>query len=796
MKNKNLEIIDFSQGIRQNEIEHNFTALQEQINDERASVGGPGISYGLDCNIKDFKLTIAEGCLIDKNGEQVYIDELTLDIEKPILLEKIERKLTVDANNRVFLYERPYASNRITTADNVPVKETGITVTISGMIGDTAKLNIVSVDGNALNIATINGTSLEHTPVDVTYYYTYKRRDVIYIDKEFKIKYRKGITSPSPSIPRLDENEYIYILGYIEVDSNEVSEEDQKEYAKAKFIKEFKSIRNVYTDEENRLYLCGTPFDSIKVIHLVEPKNPTEDTFWYDASVNKLKIWRYTDKYTFVDSITYESINPENPQRFKTNIRYLYGRRQISIYVNNIKLNQDDFEEGSDLIESQKQEDKIWSSEFRIIKKLKRYDVVTYRIDRYDGYAEWVAINDSSYVSAQERFIWTPEYLDYLQDNCDHDYQYFFFDAIKHRNMLYVPNRNCLEIMIDQVPLHSDQFDEITMYDAIASENATKIRSKLIKYYNYNDNMDVNHIHEEYENIGVGFKLDAAMKKRSYVEAIVTQRVNANPLTKRFQRSATFITEGSVIYTQYTNGENGTELNPPEFKTSIPFRYKEHQLEVFLNGRKLENGKDFVELPHGDSIQGAQIDSFRILDTVNIKDQDNVIYKISTNVFSYDHLEGLLSGFEVRIADTEKKVNDYIEKFNTLQENVDNYTSEIRGHIDTLTNIENTLDNKYMFKSAKIGKDNIVSSIYEGTANGLINEVFTESEMNQRFDVTNHCSTKDFVILTNLSSNKILCRGVDYNLVEEGGSTFLQMVSVNFVPNQRLYLTGIRFNRA
>lgn len=796
MDNKHLEIIDFSEGIRSTEIQHNFNVLQEQINKERASVAGPGISYGLNCSIKDFTLTVEEGCLIDKDGEQVYIDEMTMEIEKPILLEKIERKLTVDANNRVFLYERPYAANRLTTADNVNVKDSGVTVMISGMIGETAKLNLVSIDGNALNISAINGGSLEHTPVDVTYYYTYKRRDVIYIDKEFKLKYRKGITSPSPSIPKLEEDEYIYILGYIEVDSNDISEKDQKEYAKAKFIKEFKSIRNVYTDDDNRLYLCGTPFDSIKVIHLVEPRNPEEDTFWYDASVNKLKIWRHTDKYTFVDSITYESINPDNPQIFKTNIKYLYGRKQISIYVNNIKLNVDDYEEGSDLTDSQKNEDKVWSNEFRIIKKLKRYDVVTYRIDRYDGYAEWVAINDSSYVSAQERFIWTPEYLDYLQDNCDHDMQYFFFDTEKHRNMLYVPNRNCLEIMIDQVPLHSDQFDEITMYDAIASDNANKIRDKLVKYYHYNEDMDINHIHEEYENIGIGFKLDAAMKKKSYVEAIVTQRVNANPLTKRFQRSATFITEGSVIYNQYVSTDNGTVLNPAVFKTSIPYRYKEHQLEVFLNGRRLENGVDFVEVPAGDSIQGAQIDSFKILDSANIKDQDNVIYKISTTVFSYDHLEGLLSGFEVRIADTEKKVDDYVKKFEELKNNVNSYTEEVRGHIDTLTNIENTLDNKYMFKSAQIGKDNIVSSIYEGTANGLINEIFMETEQNQRFDVTNFCSSKDFVILTNVSSNKILCRGVDYNLVDENGSTFLQMISINFVPNQRLYLTGIRFNRA
>ena len=43
-----LNKIDFSDGIRPEEIQENFEYLQEQINRERISVGGEGIAYGFD----------------------------------------------------------------------------------------------------------------------------------------------------------------------------------------------------------------------------------------------------------------------------------------------------------------------------------------------------------------------------------------------------------------------------------------------------------------------------------------------------------------------------------------------------------------------------------------------------------------------------------------------------------------------------------------------------------------------------------------------------------------------------
>ena len=196
MENKKMQLIDFSQGIKSSEIQHNFDVVQYQIDKERISVAGAGISYGLGFTVNDFTLTINEGCLINNKGQEVYIDSTTIEVQKPILIEKIERDLVVNQYNRVYLSETPYAPNRLTVSENVDIKLAGISINRSGT-EDTVPL--ASVEGKVLNLKPIVGT-LEGMLVDVKYYYTYKRRDVVYIDNEFKIQYREGITSPSPSI--------------------------------------------------------------------------------------------------------------------------------------------------------------------------------------------------------------------------------------------------------------------------------------------------------------------------------------------------------------------------------------------------------------------------------------------------------------------------------------------------------------------------------------------------------------------------------------------------------------------
>ena len=797
MENKKMQLIDFSQGIKSSEIQHNFDVVQYQIDKERISVAGAGISYGLGFTVNDFTLTINEGCLINNKGQEVYIDSTTIEVQKPILIEKIERDLVVNQYNRVYLSETPYAPNRLTVSENVDIKLAGISINRSGT---EDAVPIASVEGKVLNLKPIVGT-LEGMLVDVKYYYTYKRRDVVYIDNEFKIQYREGITSPSPSIPALDKSEYSYILGYVEVNGHTVDALTNKIKASMKIIKEFKSIRNVYSDENNKLYLCGTPFESLKVIHLVEPSDPEENTFWYDLSTNRLKIWRATDTYTFVKEYTVETSDPNAEHKFRTDIPYLYRAGQLSVYVNGKLLGSTQYKEGTDLTPAQQREGYIFSSEFQVVSKLERGDKVSYRIERTDGYMEWVTINDTSYIDIEERYIWTPELMENEEIDCEHDKQHFFFHATNHKNLIFTPGTNALEIMIDQIPLHNDQFKEITIADAVASEDADMIKAKLVKYYGYNEEFSMEDIHEEYEDMGIGFKLNAPLDKDSYVEVRVKHRVNSNPISKRFQRSATFVAEGSEVYRKYiTDEHNNTIFNEPVFKTNGIYRYDENQLEVFLNGRRLEKGIEWSEVKQkAKSLKAVPCDAFEILPPAGLENGDRVSYRLTTNVYSYDHVEAILNNFNVEIDECKQIVLDTKNEIDATKEEVDSKIEIVEQQIEQVQQITNDLDNTYVKKEEVLGKENIDASLLQGVmANSFYHTITVSQE--RTFDISNICSDKDFTLLFNLNDNngnKILRRGTndndDYMISKQGQTVTLTLLSPSIEQGHTLFLTGIKF---
>ena len=83
------KLIDFSEGIKSQEINYNFNILQNQINRERKNVGGTGIASGLEItpivNNNEFAIEISEASIIGNNGEEIYIPKKKIDIELPKL---------------------------------------------------------------------------------------------------------------------------------------------------------------------------------------------------------------------------------------------------------------------------------------------------------------------------------------------------------------------------------------------------------------------------------------------------------------------------------------------------------------------------------------------------------------------------------------------------------------------------------------------------------------------------------------------------------------------------------------
>ena len=780
--NKEIKPIDFLNGIKDRQINENFNIIQEQINNERRTVGGPGICDGFKATLSDFTLTISSGNLIAMNGAKIQIDETTIDIELPILIERKETLLTIDSYNRIKLAETPYALTRRTIASNVDLEDSGVKVVLSE--NNNHALSIAHIDGDYV---ILNDFEDKTRTVDVFYYVTYKRRDLVYIDRNYKVQIETGITSPSPSIPEIEEKDYLYKLGYVDVTGFKINELDQQPYAAAVFVKLFDYMRNLYTDENGDLYICGQLYDGLQTIYIDEPKNPKEWTFWYDFWSNELKVWRAADTNDFLATYKVMTSNPDFSNEFNSPVRYKVNQGQIRVYVNGTELDSSEIEEGSDLTELQKLDETLLSNKFKVLKTLIKGDTVSCKITRPDGYMEWIAVNNKSYIPVQERYIWSPEYLTELIETHNHDLKHFFFDYTANRNLIYTPNKNCLDIYVNQIPLHSDQFDEITINDALEGEDAAYIKKQLQRYYGYSS--DIDQYLEEYENIGVGFAFKEPLDKAATLEVRVTHRVNSNPIAKRFQRSATFIDENSYVYTKYISGE----YQEPIFKCKAPYRYQENQLEVYLNGIKLINGIDYIESESEDVDYGTTLYTFKIIR--NIETGDRISYKITTNVFSYDHVDALFDAYHSTLDGVDERLDNFESSLSDMNAKIKEYTSEIRNDMEDIQNIETNLDSKYLKKDVLITKDNLSKDIYEGIACNPIYQILNVSDMYQSFDVTNICDDQDFVLIINVNNSNVLIKDLDYNFSEENKIVKLNLLNKDIQPGNQIYITGVRYFR-
>ena len=194
-----LNVIDFSQGIRPEEIQENFEYLQEQIKKERISVGGPGISSGLEIktivNENDFYIEVSPGIVIDTEGNELYIQGTTLNIEPPELFQYKEN-VDVSDDKTITLTHKPYSLNRrlpVEYSNSFDPEDCGIEIQDPGIPGDSY-IRVRGVNDKTLSIAGALSRNL-----NVKYYYTAKRIDTIYIDNNYKIKINKGTTDTTPS---------------------------------------------------------------------------------------------------------------------------------------------------------------------------------------------------------------------------------------------------------------------------------------------------------------------------------------------------------------------------------------------------------------------------------------------------------------------------------------------------------------------------------------------------------------------------------------------------------------------
>ena len=830
--------IDFSDGIRAEEIQENFDNLQEQLNRERKSVGGAGVASGLEItpiiSQTEFAVEVSAASIISKDGEEIYLPKQKINIELPKLAKEIEY-LSSNTNNQVTLKHIPYSLDRrmtVETSGIFPPNKSGITIKYRDSIAQDDYIRVRNINGRTISLS-----GLTRRELVVTYNYTGKRIDTLYIDKNNELKVISSTTSPTPSV--MLPKEYKYLIAFIEIDGM-YSDNEGRMYANIIMREDLRDIRNIYTDANGELWLCGIPFKDLQVIHMIEPKDPKEFTLWYDTYTNKLKTWRTTDELVYMNEYTvttdYEN-NPDIAKDYPTDMYFYVGKKQLQVYVNDVELTDDQFEEIINGVPADiKDIDKnVMTNVFRILTDLKLGDKIVYKITNFDEHKMWVPVNHTSYINAKEIKIYSPDSepggRNYFASNKAIDlgkdenlypyrYQYFIFDRHKDLNMLFTPGKHELDVMVNQIPLHSDQFEEITIYDVYGDSLPQSVIDAMSAHYGWTLT-ELEKYSGEYENTGIGFKLinplDVKLEEEEngamdlYVEAIVQRRVNDGPLKRKLQRTCTFVKEETIeLDSKVVNLEDAYYL------------YDENQLEIFYEGRKLLKDVDFIEgtdlsdepsvddegniTSLADRRKGAKSKQFTLVNELN-----KITYRITTSLYSYDHLNILIDELDYNAKTAVKKVDEIYDKTVEIQNKVEVSIDELTGEIEEIKNIADDLDGKYLTKDSVISISQMPPIMVNNMVQSL-DHISTSISFNSGqtdYSVKTHIREEDFVIAikrdVNNQMDKFLIRGVDYNIYNTQSleDTYEDTILAITSPTATLMntgdiiiLTGIKFGKA
>lgn len=348
-----LKDINFSQGIRSDNIDYNFTALNSEIKRERLRTGGWGLVEGFNLAVVPrMQVAISDGIIINAYGEEKSIVATTLTFEEPDTVAMNELCL-VDNNGKITLKEKAYSANKHGWLEddyyqaNYPLAELIITDTTN----NAAIIKAVHVYEDTIYL---DATRWAGHAVKVAYTYALDRIDSVFLSTEGTYHIEKSVMSDSPSHADLNEYDWFCIcMVNINIGStNSIAVEIGK-----------REYRSVYVDKNNKLYLNGELYEHTQVIHFIQPDPVYDKALWYDAETNMIYIWiQVNDKYQWLPvnkpiySLTRDiklwepETCPIDLQTFlfqetETNMQFCPCSNQLEIIIDNAPLMKDQFSE-------------------------------------------------------------------------------------------------------------------------------------------------------------------------------------------------------------------------------------------------------------------------------------------------------------------------------------------------------------------------------------------------------------------------------------------------------------------
>lgn len=346
-----------------------------------------------------------------------------------------------------------------------------------------------------------------------------------------------------------------------------------------------------------------------------------------------------------------------------------------------------------------------------------------WRKNKNDATFKWFPVNDLARFNREIKF--------YQPEENPEDLQTFVFDNSADKNLVFVPNKNQLTIIIDQVVLMQDQFEEL--YDKNANE---------------------------FEASGYGFRLIEPLDEPKVIEVRVEHSANTQNYTQDlFSKVASFIDEG-VIATENTG------LPDNFFRLGSEYETQKCEVELWIDGIKLSKDIDFYEavceneeyrvVASGEPSSLSDI-IYIPMDAIETK---TIVYRITRFMATYSNFNASLEPLRNALKNNESYAKENIDSIESqleiLEKGVNN---EIERISSSITNIKEGYRKKEIPISA--------SDLEDGLLNKIIHKhnYFKRNAYNP--DNISACLS-DFISITWVKDNERvpLVRNLDYEIEE------------------------------
>ncbi len=671
-----LNILNFSLGIRAKEINENFDLIRYWIETERLRTAGWGLVEGFELS-RDLsdptRLTIHvdSGILINRKGQEIHVPEKTFP-SNPISRREVCDIVTSDEDGVLKLTYPVYAD----TWHRVVLYSPEINIPAEEENGLAEELKIVAVESGLplvlqRDVIYVAENEIRLTPrwantqFRVNYKYAADRIDAIFVAEdgtEYLEPLTQGIISTSPS--RQDIQEYLdngwYLIGlaYWHI-GQEIDVE---------FFTENRMYRRVYVDKNNILYLNGKPYQEKTVIYFTEPNPPQENDLWYCLEDEILYIWR-PDK---------------------------------------------------------------------------------------NGVYDWQPVNDLG------RSI--TEVYQFPEEENPSDLR--TFDFHNHPNLFFMPGMHQVTVIIDQVVLMEDQYEEL--YFEEDTNNSRNRRQHLNGY---------------------GIRLRYPLERPSVVEIRIKHDISTKKHdTDLFQHpDSLFIATNTIIV---------DNIEILTYNTQCEYESGKAQLELFRNGIRLMPEIQYQEIQKdgtASTMAGQLCNRFKLLFTPAI--DDALYFRVMRPVTSYENLKAIMQDYEDEIEACNQLVNQTVAAFELTAEDLRQRMGDVETQVENTVVDVQDLKTTALTNLVPVNAENLHTDIRQGIVSSIINLQINTSS-GELF--LNRIKPTDYIVIAYCAdsfADPILllpARG-DYSIVETTNGSNLQLASKWLEDADAiLYITGLR----